>query len=104
MAAAAEPLFAGSFEAVLFEWRGPAPFLFAAVPDDLVGEIKFAARQVSYGWGVVPAYVRVEGTAFQTSLFPKDGGFLVPVKVAVQRTTGARAGQRLAFELVIEAR
>ncbi|MBE7534176.1 MAG: DUF1905 domain-containing protein [Anaerolineales bacterium] len=30
------------------------------------------------GWGVIPVHVRIGETEFKTSLFPKDGRYLVP--------------------------
>jgi hypothetical protein len=73
------------FEAEIIEWRGPAPYLFAAIPDDHVADIRYAALSESYGWGVVPVVATIGSTEFKTSLFPRDGGYLLPVKVAVQR-------------------
>ena len=35
---------------------------------------------VTYGWGVIPVTVTVGTTTATTSLFPKDGGYLVPIK------------------------
>ena len=80
------------FEADIIEWRGPAPFLFAPVPDDHVGEIRYAALSESYGWGVVPVIATIGSSTFATSLFPRDGGYLLPVKVAVQRAEGVGLG------------
>ena len=97
-----EPLFAARFETELFEWRGPAPFVFAAVPEELVGEIGFAARSVSYGWGVVPVCARIGSCSFTTSLFPRDGGYLLPSKLAVQRSAAIGPGDRTSGELWID--
>ena len=58
-----------AFDAPIIEWRGPPPYLFVAVPDHLVGEVAYAAREVSYGWGMVPAMVRIGRTDFTTALF-----------------------------------
>lgn len=80
------------FDTVIIEWRGPAPFLFAPVPDAHVGEIRYAALSESYGWGVVPVIATIGGTEFATSLFPRDGTYLLPVKVAVQRAEGVGLG------------
>ena len=43
-----------AFGGAIFEWRGPAPFLFVAVPDEHIGAIRYAGLSQSYGWGVVP--------------------------------------------------
>jgi hypothetical protein len=74
-----------SFTAGIIHWRGPSPYYFAVVPEEHVGEIRYAARQASYGWGVVPVDSVINGVAFRTSLFPKDGGYLLPLKVDVRK-------------------
>lgn len=88
-----------TFDADLFEWRGPAPFCFARVPDGIAAEIKELAPTITYGWGVIPASVTIGTTTFTTSLFPKDGGYLVPIKVAVQRAEYVGIGDNVTFEL-----
>lgn len=90
-----------AFSAGVIQWRGPAPFYFVSVPDDLVGEIHYAARLASYGWGCVPVDATAQGVAFETSLFPKDGGYLVPLKVAVRREAGIDLGDLVAMRLRI---
>jgi hypothetical protein len=81
-----------TFDATVIEWRGPAPFYFAAVPDKHVGEIRYAAQMASYGWGVVPVEASANGVTFRTSLFPRDGGYLVPLKDKVRREAGVVLG------------
>ncbi|MDN5601606.1 MAG: DUF1905 domain-containing protein [Brachybacterium sp.] len=56
----------------------------------------------TYGWGCIPAAVRIGGTDFTTSLFPREGGYLVPVKVAVQRAERIGVGDRVEVTLHIE--
>ncbi|HXD28114.1 MAG TPA: DUF1905 domain-containing protein [Arthrobacter sp.] len=70
---------------VVFYWRGPAPFYYLRVPDDVAAYIHDVASQVSYGWGVIPVTATVGATRFTTSLFPRHGGYLVPLKDAVRR-------------------
>lgn len=93
-----------SFHAQVIEWRGPSPFHFAAVPEALVGELRYAAQMASYGWGVVPVAAEVCGIAFRTSLFPKDGGYLVPLKDAVRKPAGIAVGDTLTFRIRVTAR
>lgn len=85
----------------IFEWRGPAPYYYVRVPDELVDELREAAREVSYGWGVIPVRCRLGETAFTTSLFPKDGGYLVPLKDKVRFAEDAREGDVVTVELGI---
>lgn len=87
------------FETVIIEWHGPAPFLFAPVPDEHVGALRYAAMTESYGWGVVPVVATIGDTLFATSLFPRDGGYLLPVKVAVQRSEQVGVGDRIAVRV-----
>ena len=72
------------FEAEVFQWRGPSPYYFVAVPEPMCDDLRVAAHDVSYGWGVVPVTVQIGATSWTTSLFPKDGGYLVPLKDRVR--------------------
>ena len=92
------------FEAAIIEWRGPAPFLFARVPDEHVGAIRYAAMTESYGWGVVPVVATVGKTVFATSLFPRDGAYLLPIKVAVQRSEAVGLGDRVRVTIQVGRR
>ena len=93
-----------AFEGEIIEWRGPAPFLFVPVPEELVGEIRYAARQASYGWGVVPVEARIGASDFTTSLFPRGDTYFLPVKVAVQRKVGVGLGDKVRVRMQIVGR
>ena len=72
------------FSGILWFWRGPAPFHFVTVPEvesELLASISDA---VSYGWGMLPATVSIGSTTWSTALWPKDGGYIVPIKNAVR--------------------
>ena len=99
-----EELAAIAFEGEIIHWRGPAPWLFVPVPAALVGEVRYAARLASYGWGVVPVEARIGETRFTTSLFPRDDTYLLPVKVAVQKGAGVGLGDRVRVTMRIVAR
>jgi hypothetical protein len=90
-----------SFEATVIYWRGPAPFFYAPIPDDLIEDVRKAARIATYGWGCVPVEAEVGGVAFTTALFPKDGTYLLPLKVAVRRKTNITAGDAITAEMTI---
>ena len=92
------------FSGEVVEWRGPAPYYFVAVPAALIGEVAYAARQASYGWGVVPVTARIGEVDFTTSLFPRDGGYLVPLKAAVRKAAGITTGDRPSLTLRIMTR
>jgi hypothetical protein len=92
-----------AFQSAIIEWRGPAPFLFVPIPEEHFGEIRWAAREVSYGWGVVPVEALIDGIAFKTSLFPRDGSYLLPVKIAVQRAANLVLGDEVRVQLQIHS-
>lgn len=89
------------FEAVVLHWRGPSPYFFAPVPPDAADEIRRLARLVSYGWGVIPVEATVAGVAFTTSLFPKDGAYLLPLKDVVRRKAAITAGDQIMVEMTL---
>ena len=68
----------------MISWRGPAPFYFLPVPDTQSKKIKTVANQLSYGWGVLPVIAKIGKTEFATSLMPKDGVYLLPVRNQVR--------------------
>lgn len=73
-----------TFSGDMFEWRGPSPFYFVRVPDVEAARIAEVASMVTYGWGVIPVTVTIGSSTVTTSLFPKDGGYLVPIKNSVR--------------------
>ena len=82
-------------------WRGPAPFVFVRVPEAEAGDIKAVSNRVTYGWGCIPATVGIGRTSYTTSLFPKDGGYLVPIKTVVQKAESLKVGDIVAIRLEI---
>lgn len=83
----------------VIEWRGPAPFYYVVIPEDESEAIGSVATAFTYGWGVIPVRAVVAGTTFTTSLFPRNGGYLLPLKDAVRRPAGIDVGDRVAVEL-----
>jgi hypothetical protein len=78
------------FSGTLFHWRGPAPFHFVRVPEEEAELLHQLAPVVSYGWGMIPVRVRIGETEWTTSLWPKEGSYLLPVRDAVRRSEGIR--------------
>jgi hypothetical protein len=93
-----------SFAGELWHWRGPSPFHFVTVPDQESAEIEAVSALVSYGWGCIPVEGRIGSTTFTTSLFPKHGGYLVPVKDAVRKAEHLELGDTLNVELTIDVK
>lgn len=89
------------FVGEIFEWRGPPPYLFVRVPDDIAARIKAIANEVTYGWGVIPALVTIGDTEFETSLFPRQGGYLVPIKKVVRDAERIDEGDPVGIHLHI---
>jgi hypothetical protein len=73
-----------TFKGELFYWRGPAPFHFIKIPAAQSEKIKEISRGASYGWGAIPVIAHIGKTEFTTSIFPKDGLYLLPIKNAVR--------------------
>ena len=68
---------------ILFR-RAPSPFHFVTVPEEERAELRAVATLLTYGWGVIPVSAKLGRTSWTTSLFPKDGGFTVPIKASVR--------------------
>jgi hypothetical protein len=95
----------GEFEfgGPVIEWRGPAPYYFVRLSDEVSADLKIAAAGVEY-WGQVPVTVDIQGVEFFTALFPKDGVYLLPLKDAVRKRLGAAPGDELAGRLSVGRR
>ena len=90
------------FSGTVIEWRGPAPYHFIALPDWVADQIAVVARAVTYGWGMIPVEVTIGRTTWTTSLFPRQGGYLLPVKDAVRSAEGLAAAA--AVEVTLRVR
>lgn len=91
------------FSGEIWFWRGPSPFHFVTVPDDESSDLHAMSSVLSYGWGCIPVTARIGSTSFETSLFPKDGGYIVPIKVAVRRSEGLELGDIVELRLTTNA-
>ncbi|MCQ3939035.1 MAG: DUF1905 domain-containing protein [Chloroflexi bacterium] len=89
------------FSGRIFHWRGPAPYLFVKVPEKQSQEIKAVSKLVTYGWGVIPVHVRIGKTAWTTSLFPKDGSYLVPIRMSAQKAEKLKEGDSATIRLEV---
>lgn len=80
------------FRGEVIYWKGPAPFLFVRVPEEESLQIKSVERFVTFGWGCIPVSAQIGATEFTTALIPREGRYLLPVKVVVQRAEGVDEG------------
>ena len=87
------------FESEIVEWRGPAPFYFAPTPSDVTAEIDQFSGELSYGWGCIPAKVRIGKTEITTALIPKAGSYYVPLKKVIREPNQLEVGSRVKIRL-----
>jgi hypothetical protein len=87
-----------AFAGVLWYWRGPAPYHFITVPPDAARAIQAIAPAVTYGWGMIPAEVRIGASTWTTALWSKDGGYVIPIKDRY------RTAERLILDDIVDVR
>ncbi len=92
------------FSGEIWQWRGPAPYYFVTVPAQECEVIKATAKLASYGWGMIPVKVRIGKTEWQTSLFPKEGRYLIPLKGLVRKAEGLEEGNTVTVRLEVHIR
>jgi hypothetical protein len=85
----------------IWYWRGPAPHHFVTVPPDAAAQLRVVSPLVSYGWGMIPVRVTLGRSTFETSLFPKDGGYVVPLKTTVRDAERLAPGDTVTMQLRI---
>jgi hypothetical protein len=87
------------FSGELWYWKGPAPHYFVPIPEEQSRAIHAIAALVTYGWGVIPVRARVGSTAWSTSLIPKDGRYLVPIRASVRKAEQLEEGAAVTVQL-----
>ena len=102
MSVGGEPLARFRFETRVIYWRGPSPFFYAPIPPQHLEELRQVSRIVTYGWGMVPVDAQIGEVAFKTSLYPKDGGYLLPLKDAVRRKANVTADDLIVVDMTIQ--
>ena len=90
------------FSGEVWFWKGPAPWHFVTVPDDQCGELEATSAGVSYGWGMIPVAAQIGRTRWTTSLFPKEGRYVVPLKVLVRKAEGVELGDMVTVRLTVD--
>ena len=73
-----------TFKAKMWEWRGPAPFYFMSLPEQSAQEIQEQSAEITYGWGMIPVTATIGKTTFETSMFRKNGTYVLPIKNMVR--------------------
>ena len=87
------------FSGKIWFWKGPAPHYFVTVPEEQSRDLKAIAKLVTYGWGMIPIHARLGQTEWKTSLFPKDGGYIVPIKDSVRKAEKLEEGAEVTIRL-----
>jgi len=91
------------FTGEMWFWRGPSPYHFITVAEEESAELQSAAALVTYGWGMIPVTAQIGATTWTTSLFPKDGGYIVPVKDVVRTAEGLDVGAAVTVRLTVDS-
>jgi hypothetical protein len=63
--------------------------------------LKAILSLVTYGWGMIPAKVRIGKTEWETSMFPKDGRYIVPLKASVRQAEKLQEGDKVKVRLTV---
>lgn len=89
------------FTGKIWFWKGPAPWYFVTVPEEQCRDLNDISGFVTYGWGMIPVQARIGNTAWKTSLFPKDGRYIVPIKAGVRHAENLEEGDTVAVRLEV---
>jgi hypothetical protein len=89
------------FSGEIWFWKGPAPHHFVTVPDEESRALQETSAVVSYGWGMIPVTVQIGRTRWTTSLFPKEGRFVVPLKAQARKAETLSLGDVVTVHLTV---
>lgn len=89
------------FSGEMWYWKGPAPWYFVTVPRAQSSDLEGISEFVTYGWGMIPVQVRIGKTEWTTSLWPKDGLYIVPIKASVRKAEGLEEGDEVTIRLEV---
>ena len=87
------------FDGKIWYWHGPAPWYFVTVPAQQCRDLKAIVGAVTYGWGMIPVQVRIGKSAWMTSIFPKDGSYIVPIKASIRKAERLEEGAQVRVRL-----
>lgn len=90
------------FSGEVWFWRGPSPYYFVTVPPNESAALHATAAEVTYGWGMIPVEARLGTTRWTTSLFPKNGGYVVPLKDKVRNAENVEDGDTVTLTLFVD--
>ncbi len=90
------------FSGTIWFCRGPAPWFFVTVPAEQSEDLKAIIGLVTYGWGMIPAHVRIGKTEWTTAMWPKDGHYIVPLKASVREAENLNEGDTVTVRLEVD--
>ena len=85
----------------VFEWRGPAPFFFVAIPENYAREIDEVKQELTYGWGMITCKIVIDGKEYKTAITPKDGTYFVPLKDEIRMRHALVVGEQVELTLLL---
>jgi hypothetical protein len=89
------------FAGEIWYWRGPAPWYFVTVPPEEAHELKMVSAMVTYGWGMIPVSATIGKTKWKTSMFPKEGSYVLPIKTSVRKAEKLEEGDTVTIRLQV---
>lgn len=89
------------FNGKIWFWKGPAPWYFVTVPEKECRDLKAISGFVTYGWGMIPVTVQIGRTKYKTSLWPKDGTYIVPIRASVRQAENLEEGDQVTIHLQV---
>ena len=89
------------FTGDIWYWRGPSPYYFITVPMEQGSELKAVSGLVTYGWGMIPVLARIGQTEWKTSLFAKNGSYVVPLKDLIRKAENLGEGDTITVRIEV---
>ena len=71
------------------------------MPEEQSRELHVISGSVTNGWGMIPVTVRLGQAEWTTSLWPKDGGYIVPLKASVRKAEKVAEGDSVTLRLEV---
>jgi len=90
------------FTGPMWFWKGPSPYHFITVPEDESGVLEATSGMVTYGWGMIPVEAQIGDTEWKTSLWPKNGLYVVPIKDWVRKAERLELGDPVTVRLAVD--
>jgi hypothetical protein len=90
------------FSGKIWYWRGPSPWFFVTVPEKQGRDLKAILSLVTYGWGMIPVEAQIGKTKWTTSMFPKNGSYVVPIKTIVRKAEDLAEGDTVTIKLKVQ--